>query len=133
MTDTLDDRGILDYRLKTLDGLLGGRSPLEGATASSLTAQLRNPWQAESRLLRRLLEDAEGSNVRDTVQLWHQRTSRFLESSKDEVPGWVDGKGVAWDARLVLELLAETQERLERWTAAPGPIEPEPPAAATAV
>lgn len=122
----MNERDILEHRLTTLRSLLEGPVPLAGSAGRALNDQLKRRWEAEERLLQRLLDDAHGPAVRDTVELWETRTGRFIASSEDAVPGWTDPKGVEWEAQLVRELLAETRDRLDRWSgeppAASGPV-----------
>jgi hypothetical protein len=128
----MDDRDILANRLRTLDGLLAAPAPLSGGPGQVLNREIRDRWDAERRLLARLLEDTPGPNVRDTVALWYQRTTRFLESSADAVPGWVDGRGMRWEARQVLDLLEETRELLRRWAGHGPPDASSTPASSSA-
>jgi hypothetical protein len=118
----VNEKEILGHRITTLDSLLGAPALLSGATGGTLNAQLTERWQAERRLLERLMADTASGSVRDTVALWRSRTHRFLESSKDQIPGWTDHHGTTWNARLVWELLDEISERLDRWR--DGPAEP---------
>lgn len=111
----MDDRAILQHRLGTLEALLDGAVPLSGGDAA-LHDKLKSGWEAERSLVHRILEDTQGPNVADTMALWRSRTERFLASSEDRVPGWLDAKGQRWDARLVLSLLSEIEERIEAWS-----------------
>jgi hypothetical protein len=112
----VNEREILEHRLTTLSGLLGS-APLSGPADHPLNERLTGRWRAEQRLLERLLSDAPGAQVRATVDLWSARTEKFLASSADGPASWTDAQGNRWDARVVHELLGETRERLDRWSA----------------
>ena len=115
----MDARGVLEHRLKTLEGLLSGPTPLSGGSESGLADQLTGRWQAERRLLNRVLEEASHTPVDQVVGRWATRTERFLEAADTEDPGWTDAHGQYWDATVTFDLLLETQERLERWSGSP--------------
>jgi hypothetical protein len=116
----MQPREILQHRLTTLSALLEG--PTLSGGDGELSVRLRDQWSSERALIQRLLEDSGGGSVLDTMTLWRSRTERFLASSGDQVPGWVDVRGQRWDARRVLELLDELSGRVDSWTSGGGSV-----------
>jgi hypothetical protein len=108
-------REILEHRLATLEALLESRQPLTGGDGA-VGDHLKSGWAAERSLIARILEETAGPNVTDTMALWRSRTERFVASSEDRVPGWQDARGQRWDARRVLALLDEMDERIAAWS-----------------
>lgn len=111
----MNQRNVLEHRLATLDGLLDAPGGPLGPNAGELGQRLHAGWRTERRLLQRLLGDAQGDDVHATIRAWRQRTAAFAAKSDDDRPAWVDREGVTWDAKQVLELLDDTQERIDRW------------------
>ncbi len=107
----------------TLTSLLDASDNVLGPAGTSLSERLRGSWSAERRLLQRLLDETVGDDVRPTIALWQERTSAFLERSDEPQPGWTDRRsGDRWDAAEVLDLLADTLERLDSWLLADEPL-----------
>jgi hypothetical protein len=119
----MDERQILSQRLATLDALLDGSGGLSGAGGAQIAERLSAGWAAERRLIQRLLAEAGTGDVRATIQLWRERTQGFLAKSQDPDPGWTDASGQRWDARGVLMLLDDVEERLDSWQLADLPLE----------
>jgi hypothetical protein len=111
----MDEKRILEQRIVTLTGLLDTPGGPLGPTAGALGQRLRQSWDAERRLLCRLLSDTRDGDLRATMGLWFERTSAFLRQSADDPATWTDRDGHQWDAAQVLELLADVQERLDSW------------------
>jgi hypothetical protein len=109
------ERAVLEQRLATLNGLLEGPGQLLGTAGADLASRLREGWQAERRLLERLLAEAPGAEMRPTVGLWRARTAGFVERTSEPQPGWTDRQGQWWDARQVLALLDDVEDRLDAW------------------
>jgi hypothetical protein len=118
----MNERTVLDQRVTTLDGLIDAGGLL-GPAGANLGAQLRSSWEAERRLLRRILAETAGNDVRATLELWQARTTAFLARAEEPNPGWLDRDGNRWDAEQVLGLLADTLERLDAWLAADEPLD----------
>lgn len=117
----MDERKVLEQRVTTLDGLIDAGGLL-GPAGTNLGAQLQASWEAERRLLRRILAETVGDDVRATLTLWEARTSAFAAQSDDPNPSWQDRDGNRWEASQVLLLLADTEERLDAWLAADEPL-----------
>jgi hypothetical protein len=115
----LDEKTVLDHRLTTLNGLLDAPGGPLGSNAGDLGARLRADWLAEQRLLSRLLAETSGDDVRATIQSWRRRTEAFVARSSDPSPHWTDKEGITWNARQVLTLLDDAQERIDRWMGQP--------------
>lgn len=111
----MDERAILEQRIVTLSGLLDKPGGPLGASSGEIGQQLADRWLAERQLLERVLSEATGSQVSPTVDAWRKRTEVFVARSNDEAPGWTDRDGKRWNALLVLELLADIQDRLRKW------------------
>lgn len=121
----MDERNILEQRIVTLSGLLDGpngpNGPL-GPAAGALGERLRQSWEAERRLLARILADAQDGDVHTTLDIWTERTSAFLRQQGDAPPTWMDRQGNQWHAEQVLTLLEDIQERLDSWQRADEPL-----------
>lgn len=120
----MNERTVLEQRVTTLDGLIDAGGLL-GPAGAALGQQLRSSWEEERRLLRRILAETGGDDVRATLALWTARTEAFVAQSGDPNPGWQDRDGHRWDAQQVLSLLADTVERLDAWLAADEPYDDE--------
>ncbi len=115
----MNERSILEQRVVTLNGLLDIPEGPLGSKAGSLGRQFRERWQAERRLIKRILEEAPGdgsdADMTATLALWRDRTSAFVRGASTDHPSWTDRHGTVWDANLVLSLLDDVQERIEAW------------------
>ena len=67
--------------------------------------------------------------VNHTLRLWHRRTEAFQKSSSSDQPAWTDRQGKVWPADVVLELLADLEDRLSSW-GPEGPISSSEPKSA---
>lgn len=106
----MTNREFLQTRLKTLQSLTSAAAVLTGGGASGLQNKLHAAWEAEQRLLARIL--AESGDVTQTLSAWQARTQAFVAKNPGR-EGWSDAQGHAWNAQLVLALLADLQQRLE--------------------
>lgn len=116
----MNERSILEQRVVTLSGLLETPGGPLGGSGGDIAAELTNRWSTEKRLLERVLSEATGNQIRPTVDAWRKRTEDFVARSGDDWPSWSDREGNTWEARLVLELLCDAQERLDAWQSGPG-------------
>ena len=113
--------------MTTLTSLLDAPGAPLGASSSPLGAQFNARWGQERRLIERILDEtAQGVAVNHTLRLWHRRTEAFLQSSTAEQPVWKDRHGQVWPADVVLELLADLEDRLSSW-GPDGPIKASEP------
>jgi hypothetical protein len=112
---TIDDREMLERRIDVLDGLLAAPAGPLGSSGGAVGRRLIATWQAERRLLARLLEESQGASPRDTVEAWRARTETFVSGASDDAPRWTDRTGQTWDARQVLAILADLSERMDGW------------------
>jgi len=106
----MTDREFLETRLKTLQSLTGAAAALKGGGASGLQGKLHAAWEAEHRLLARIL--AEPGDLAQTISAWQTRTQAFIAKNPGR-EGWSDAQGHAWNASQVLALLSDLQQRLE--------------------
>ena len=67
------------------------------------------------RLIDRLLAEAHGDAVLDTIAAWRQRTAAFAARSPAECAQWTDRQGATWDAATVLGLLDDLADRVASW------------------
>ena len=106
----MTDREFLETRLKTLQSLTSAAAVLKGGGASGLQNKLHVAWEAEQRLLARIL--AEPGDLVQTIGAWQTRTQAFVAKNPGR-DGWSDAQGHAWNASQVLALLSDLQQRLE--------------------
>ena len=106
----MTDREFLQARLKTLHSLTETAAVLKGGGASGLQSKLHAAWEAEQRLLTRIL--AEPGDLVQTISAWQTRTQAFMAKNPGR-EGWTDAQGHAWNASQVLALLGDFQQRLE--------------------
>ena len=111
----MNEREIVDQRIVTLSGLLDTPGGPLGPSAGSLGRDLAASWDAERRLLQRILRETPANDVRATIAQWHERTAAFVERSTDPTPSWKDRDGNTWDAREVLRILEDIRQRIEIW------------------
>jgi hypothetical protein len=111
----VDERQVIEQRIATLDALLDTPGGPLGPAAGDLGDRLRQGWQDERRLLRRILVDASSGHVTSTVAVWRARTEAFMRQANGASPGWRDKDGHYWDAGEVLRLLDDIEERLRGW------------------
>lgn len=119
----MNEREIVEQRIVTLSGLLETPGGPLGPAAGSLGRDLAASWDAERRLLERILRETKGGDVMATIAQWQERTAAFVERATDPTPSWSDRDGNTWDAREVVRILSDIQQRIDIWLAA------EPPAA----
>lgn len=117
----MDERKILEQRVATLNGLLETTGGSLGPAGGALGTTLRGKWEAERRLLRRVLAETPGQDVRATLDLWGERTAAFMEKSGDSA-SWHDREGIEWHAAAVLDILVDIEERLNSWREAEQPL-----------
>lgn len=120
-----DERAFLRHRLATLAGLLAQPN---GSLRSggALVQGIRAAWRTEHRLLERILAESRSRAPQETIELWRQRTERFLAAAAEPDPEWRDREGQTWNARQVLAILDDLAERLRTWAeSAAGPDEQE--------
>lgn len=109
-----DERAFLRHRLATLAGLLA--QPNRSLRSGGALAQgIRAAWQVEHRLLERILAESQSRSPQEVVELWRQRTERFLAGAAEPNPTWRDREGRTWNARQVLAILDDLAERLRTW------------------
>jgi hypothetical protein len=111
----VDQREVVRQRILTLDGLLADPNGPFGQTGGDLAAKLAAGWRSERRLLRRIVDETKGDDVRATLQVWQERTAAFAEKAEGDDPSWRDRDGHVWHAREVLRLLDDFRRRLEAW------------------
>ncbi len=118
----MNERAILDQRIITLNGLLGTPGGPLGPKADSLGRQLQDRWEAERRLIARILEetptDAPDAEIEATLNMWYDRTAAFIKSAGNDHPTWTDRQSTVWDAKQVLLIVDDLRERIEAWQAA---------------
>jgi hypothetical protein len=115
------EREVLLQRRATLVALLASPNGPLGPNAGAIGERLRRGWQTEVRLLDRLLAETPGDDVRTTIAAWQARTVAFAARSPGKPTAWTDRQGLSWDADVVLCLLGELTERIDRWMTAAGP------------
>jgi len=125
----VDARDVVNQRVTTLDGLLADPTGPFRGSGGPLADRLAEGWRAERRLLRRILDESRGGDVRATLGLWTERTSAFLDRSAEGDASWQDRDGHVWDAADVLRILEDLARRIDTWLAEDGRAET---AAATA-
>lgn len=130
----MDARDVVAQRVTTLDGLLADPSGPFAGGGGPLAERLAEGWRAERRLLRRILDESRGADVRATIGLWTERTGAFLERSAEGDASWQDRDGHVWDAADVLRILEDLTRRIDTWLAEDGraAAEPRPAAGAAA-
>jgi hypothetical protein len=111
----VNQRGVLTQRITTLTGLLETPGGPLGPNAGPLGDRLRRDWEVERRLLERLLTETDGDDVSTTIGRWRTRTETFIARSAGGTATWTDRQGCVWEAPAVLLLLADTQDRIDRW------------------
>jgi len=115
----MNERTILEQRLVTLGGLLDTPDGPLGPKAGALAQAFQQRWEAERRLIERILSDAPAgapdSDLQATIGLWYDRTAAFVKGSGDERPTWTDRQGVVWDAHDVLAIVEDLRERIAAW------------------
>lgn len=125
----LTEREVLLRRHATLTGLLAAPHGFLGQNAGALGDRLRAGWVSEARLLKRLLEETKDDDFRSTIADWQSRTAAYAARSTDGANEWTDRRGCTWQASLVLELLAELTDRIERELRSADPDESRQPIA----
>lgn len=115
----MNERAILNQRVITLSGLLGTPGGPLGPKAGGLSQQLQAGWEAERRLIQRIIDetpaDAPDSEIEATLDMWRDRTAAFIKSADSDRPTWTDRQGTVWDAQAVLAILEDIRERIEAW------------------
>jgi hypothetical protein len=115
----MNERAILIQRVTTLSGLLDTPGGPLGPKAGGLSQQLQAGWEAERRLIQRIIEetpaDAPDAEIEATLDIWRDRTAAFIKSSDSDRPTWTDRQGTVWDAQSVLAILEDIRERIEAW------------------
>jgi len=120
----MNERAILEQRVVTLSGLLGTPDGPLGLKAGALGTQFTARWDAERRLIQRILEEsppgASDGDLETTLNLWRERTGAFIRGASAERPAWTDKQGKLWDAHEVMAILDDIRERIEAWQGADG-------------
>ncbi len=120
----MNAREVVEQRIVTLKGLLDTPGGPLGPAAGSLGRDLAASWEAERRLLQRILHESRAGDVHATIAQWRERTAGFLERASEPAPSWSDRDGNTWDAREVIRILDDVRQRIDIWLAgerAPGP------------
>lgn len=110
-------REVVEQRIVTLSGLLETPGGPLGPAAGALGRDLAASWEAERRLLKRILHESAGGDVQATIAQWRERTAAFLERASGPAPSWSDREGHVWDAREVLRILDDVLQRIDIWLA----------------
>lgn len=88
--------------------------------AAELTGSLQAGWQAERRLIDRILADTPADqSVFGTLDRWEERTRAFRQKAGRPDAGWTDKQGEPWRADQVLSLIEDLRDRLSAWVEKP--------------
>ncbi|MEO8082310.1 MAG: hypothetical protein ABI780_00665 [Ardenticatenales bacterium] len=124
----MNEKDIVRQRILTLAGLSDGPNGPFGSSGGDVAARLVDGWAAERRLLQRVLDETKGDDVQATIQMWHDRTTAFLDKAEPGKGEWRDRDGNRWVAADVLRILDDLRNRIGTWRAESAP----PPAPANA-
>jgi hypothetical protein len=113
----MDSRKMLEGHLHTLNALLAGgirRGVAEPrfAEEDELQVSLRDQWESQRNVLRRVL--SEPGDPFERLMEWRDRTSDFLDKYPER-EGWTDREGQSWNAQQALLAIDKLLEQVEAW------------------
>lgn len=111
----MDSRKLLEQHVQTLSALMRGgisRGFGGGGGGDDLQSSLKEQWETQRNLLRRVL--SEPGDPEERLLEWRDRTEGFLDKYPER-SGWTDREGQEWNAQQVIEAIDRLMEQIEVW------------------